>query len=158
MGADLQPLDPGAGASGSVKTDQYLTDLIRYRDDAHIAAWKPYDVSGHAWEALTFIWRGEASTAEELVEKLPFRGHSAEVYAKVLVDLASRGWVEETPDGYRITEEGRGLRQQAEDATDRYFFAPWACLEDAEIVQLHDLLTRLRSNLREMAEDDADAA
>ena len=33
--------DPGEGASGSVKTDQYLTDLLRYRDDAHIAAWKP---------------------------------------------------------------------------------------------------------------------
>ena len=144
--------DPGEGASGPVKTDQYLTDLLRFRDDAHIAAWKPYDVNGHAWEALTFIWRGEASTAEELVEKLPFRGHSAEAYAKVLVGLANRGWVEETPDGYRITEAGRGLRQQAEDATDSYFFAPWACLESAEIVQLDDLLTRLKNSLQEMAE------
>ncbi len=70
--------DPGAGASNSVKADQYLTDLLRYRDDAHIAAWKPYDISCHAWEILTLVWRGEASTAEELTEKLPFRNHTVE--------------------------------------------------------------------------------
>jgi Mn-dependent DtxR family transcriptional regulator len=145
--------DPGEGASGSVKADQYLTDLLRFRDDAHVAAWKPYDVSGHAWEALTFIWRGEASTAEELAEKLTLRGYSAEAYAEALKGLANRGWVEETQDGYRVTEEGGDLRQHAEEATDRYFFTPWACLESAEIVRLDDLLTRLRSNLQEMAED-----
>ena len=30
--------DPGESASQAVKTDQYLTDLARYRDDAHIGA------------------------------------------------------------------------------------------------------------------------
>ena len=145
--------DPGEGASGSVKVDQYLTDLLRFRDDAHIAAWKPYGVSGHAWEALTFIWRGEANTAEELAEKLSFRGHSAGVYAEALEGLVNRGWVEDTPDGYRVTEKGRDLRQQAEEATDRYFFTPWACLESAEITQLDDLLTRLKNSLQEMAEN-----
>ena len=149
--------DPGEDASGSVKTDQYLTDLIRFRDDAHLAAWKPYEVSGHAWEALTFIWRGEASTAEELVEKLSSRGHSVEAYAEALADLVSRGWVEETSDGYRVTEKGQALRQQAEEATNRIFFVPWACLDGAETAQLHDLLTRLRNNLQEMTEDNVNA-
>jgi DNA-binding MarR family transcriptional regulator len=149
--------DPGEGAARSVKTDQYLTDLVRFRDDAHIAAWKPYGVSGHAWEALTFIWRGEASTAEELAEKLPFRRHSVETYAEALAGLVGRGWVEETSDGFRIAEKGQALRQQAEEETDRIFFAPWACLDAAETAQLHDLLTRLRHNLQEMAEDDVDA-
>jgi len=144
--------DPGEGAAGAVLTDQYLTDLFRFRDDAHLAAWKPHAVSGHAWEALTFIWRGEASTAEELVEKLPYRGHSAQVYTEALEDLADRGWVEKAAQGYRVTQEGHTLRQEAEDATDRYFFAPWACLDVNEQNQLHDLLTRLKRGLDELAE------
>ena len=146
--------DPGEGAPGAVKADQYLTDLIRFRDDAHIATWKPYNVSSHGWEALTFVWRGDARTAEELAEELPRRGHSAEVYAEALAELASRGWAEETPDGYQITEEGQALRQQAEDATNSLFFAPWASLSDDENAQLHGLLTQLKSSLEEMAETD----
>jgi DNA-binding MarR family transcriptional regulator len=139
------------------KIDQHLDDLNAFRDDAHLAAWKPYEVSGHAWEALTFVWRGEASTAEELVEKLSSRGHSVEAYTEALAGLVGRGWVEETSDGYRITEKGQALRQQAEEATDRIFFAPWACLDAAENAQLHDLLTRLGHNLQEMTEDSANA-
>ena len=144
--------DPGEGAAGSVLADQYLTDLLRYRDDAHIAAWKPYGVSGHAWEALTFVWRGEAHTAEKLAETLSARGHSAEVYADALTVLVARGWVEETPDGYRATEEGAALRQEAEDATNQHFFAPWASLSTDEVVALRGLLQRLRDSLRALAE------
>ena len=150
--------DPGAGASGSVLTDQHLTDLLRFRDDAHLAAWQPYDVSGHAWEALTFIWRGEAGTAEELAEKLPYRGYSAEAYAETLEDLVDWDWVEKATDGYRVTEKGDALRREAEEATDRYFFAPWACLDVNEKNQLHDLLTWLKKALHELAESDAEAA
>lgn len=144
--------DPGENAPGAVRADQYLTDLVRFRDDAHIAAWKPYDVSGHAWEALTFIWRDGAHTAEELAETLSVRGHSVEVYAEALADLSGRGWVEETPDGYQVTEQGRALRQQAEEATNGLFFAPWTSLSDDENAQLQGLLTQLTSNLQEMAE------
>ena len=140
--------DPGAGASGSVKTDQYLTDLLRYRDDAHIAAWKPYGVSGHAWEALTFIWRGEASTAEELVEKLPFRAHPVEDYQEALEDLATRGWLVEEAGTYQLTEKGKQIRKEAEEATDRHFFVGWAALSEEELAQLQDLLTRTKESLR----------
>jgi hypothetical protein len=88
--------DPGAGTPGavmpgSVLTGQYLTDLLRFRDDAHVAAWKPYGISGHAWEALTFLWRDQAHTAKALAEQLPFRGHSSETYAQALAGLADRG-------------------------------------------------------------------
>jgi len=140
------------------KIDQHLDDLNAFRDDAHLAAWKPYDVSGHAWEALTFVWRGDARTAEELTEKLPFRNHTVEANTVALAHLVSHGWIEETAEGYQVTEGGQTLRQQAEEATDRYFFAPWVCLSVAENVQLHDLLTRLRNNLQEMAADNTDVA
>lgn len=139
------------------RIDQHLDDLNAFRDDAHLAAWQPYDVQGHVWEAFTLVWRGEASTAEELVEKLPFRGYSAEAYAEALEDLVGRGWVEGTADGYRVAEKGDALRQEAEDATDRYFFAPWACLDVNERNQLFNLLTRLKEELCDLAESDVEA-
>ncbi len=143
--------EPEQGAAGSVLADQYLTDLVRYRDDAHIAAWKPYGISGHAWEALTFVWRGEARTAEELAERLSARGHSMQAYAEALADLEARGWAEKTADGYRLTKAGAALRQEAEDMTNRYFFAPWADLSTDEVVALRGLLQRLRDALQSMS-------
>lgn len=141
--------DPGEGASGAAKTDQYLTDLDRFRDDAHLAAWQPCDVSGHAWEALTFVWRGDGSTAEELAQRLqPFRGYTAEEYAGALRDLASRGWVVEDAGAYRLTGEGRRVREAAEDETDRLFFAGWSVLSEEELGQLQDLLAQANKNLR----------
>ncbi|MCP4606559.1 MAG: hypothetical protein GY847_39635, partial [Proteobacteria bacterium] len=138
--------------------DQRLDDLNAFRDDVHLAAWKPYDVSGSAWEALTFVWRDGARTAEELNEKLPFRGYDVNARAADLAHLASRGWLKEVDDTYQITEKGQALRQQAEEATDRYFFAPWTCLSTGEMVQLHDLLTRLKNGLQELAENDENDA
>ena len=52
------------------RLDQYLSDLAAYRDDAHLAAWQPYEISGQAWEAFTLLWRGAATTLDELCEKL----------------------------------------------------------------------------------------
>jgi hypothetical protein len=151
---------PSQEYASLAQIDQCLDYLNAFRDDAHLAAWQPYGVSGHAWEAFTFVWRGDAHTAAELAEKLPRRGHSAPAYAEALSDLAGRGWVEETSDGYayRITEKGRTLRQQAEEATDRYFFAPWTSLNNVEIAQLHTLLTRLRDSLQTAAENNAQTA
>lgn len=140
------------------RIDQRLDDLGGFRDDAHLAAWQPYDVSGQAWEVFTFIWRGDASTAEELAERLPFRGYSAEAYTKALEDLVGRGWVERTADGYRLTEKGSRVRQDAEDVTDRLFFTPWVCLDVNERNQLDNLLTRLRNGLRKMGEEDEETA
>ena len=146
--------DPGDGGSGSVRVDQYLTDLTRFRDDAHIAAWQPVGVSGSVWEALTFVWRGDARTAEELAEKLPYRGHSVEVYAEALAELGGCGWIEETAEGYQVTEKGGALRQEVEDETDRIFYAPWACLDETENAQLHRLLIQLEAKLQQMTESN----
>jgi hypothetical protein len=148
--------DPGEGAPASVLADQYLTDLIRFRDDAHLAAWKPYGVSGHAWEALTFVWRGEAGTAEELVKKLPYRSHTVEDYREALRDLVTRGWVVEESGTCSLTEEGTQVREDAEEATNRLFFAPWACLNGSETARLRELLTRMRDELHSAAGDDVD--
>jgi DNA-binding MarR family transcriptional regulator len=144
--------DPGEDVSLAAQLDQYLTDLSGYRDDAHMAAWRRYEVEGHAWEAFTLLWRGQADSPETLAQQLERRGHSQATYAEALGELAARGWVEEQAGGTRLTEQGQALRQQAEDETDRIFYTPWSCLNEAEIQELRGMLTQLRDNLRQLSD------
>lgn len=141
--------DPGNHAPAMVRIDQYLTDLNAYRDDAHLAAWQPYGFTGQAWEALTYLWRGEAKSLDELYEKLKFRGHSRAVYLEAMQDLVHRGLIEETAGAYQVTGPGQTFRQEAEDATNRYFYAPWTYLNESEVEELRHLLVRLREGLPE---------
>jgi DNA-binding PadR family transcriptional regulator len=147
--------DPGADAPPVTQIDQYLTDLARwFRDDVHPAAWRPYEVSGPAWEALTLVWRGEADTPDALAQRLERRGHTAAIYADALHDLSARGWVAEQAGVYRITAEGQAVRQAAEDQTDRLFYAPWSCLSGAEAHELRSLMTRLRDALQQLGAEN----
>ncbi|HJZ46612.1 MAG TPA: hypothetical protein VKE41_05580, partial [Roseiflexaceae bacterium] len=136
--------DPGAHAGPAALTDQYLTDLVRFRDDAHIAAWRPYEIDGLAWEALTLIWRGEAYSAETLAKRLERRAQPVQAYVLAIHELVERSWIAQYSETYRVTDRGAALRQQAESMTERYFYAPWSCLSDAEIGELRGLLAQLR--------------
>jgi hypothetical protein len=146
--------DPGAEVSLAAQVDQHLTDLNAFRDDVHLAAWQPTGVDGPAWEALTLVWRGDADTPEALAEKLAGRRLEPAAYAAALRSLAQRGWVAERAGAYSATEQGRTIRQQAEDETDRLFYEPWGCLDDGEARELRSLLTRLGDRARTMHAGD----
>jgi DNA-binding PadR family transcriptional regulator len=146
-------IDPGEMAPVLVRIDQCLSDLNAYRDDSHMAVWQPYGISGAAWEAFSHLWRGDAGTLDDLYAKLAFRGHSREAYADAVQELIARRWVAGHEDGYRVTEAGQALRQQAEETTDRYFYAPWGCLDEGELGELRELLAGLRDGLRPAASD-----
>ena len=139
-------IDPGQATPVLVWIDQYLSDLNAYRDDAHLAAWRPYNISGATWEAFTRLWRG-ARTLDDVCEQLAFRGHARTAYAAALIELVVRGWLEADSDGYRVTAAGLAVRQEAEAATDRYFYAPWRCLSDSETDELRALLAGVRDGL-----------
>ncbi|MEP7188800.1 MAG: hypothetical protein ABI901_06405, partial [Roseiflexaceae bacterium] len=136
--------DPGARGAAAALTDQYLTDLVRFRDDAHQAAWQPHGVGGPTWEALTMIWRGEAYSPDTLAKLLERRAQPPQVYIDAIHTLVERGWIAQHGESYRVTDRGAALRQAAEEATDRLFYAPWSCLSEAEIEELRGLLTQLR--------------
>ena len=140
--------DPGVEAPVMERLDQYLSDLSAYRDDARLASWRPYGVSGQAWEAFTLLWRGEVTTLDELYEKLARRGFTREDYARALQELVERGWVSEDQGSYSVTGRGDTLRREAEDVTNRYFYAAWDWLTEAEIADLRDLLTRFCTALK----------
>ena len=133
--------------------DQAIDDLTAFRDDAHIAAWRPYNISAPAWEMFTFLWRGEVKNAVEFAEKAQRRGHTPEVYAAALAELIDRGWVQAASDEtYTLTVTGREVRDMAEVETDRLYFAPWAVLSDTQLTSLAERLTRLKAGLAQLAE------
>jgi len=129
-------------------TEQAISCLNGYRDDAHLAAWQPSGLSATALETLTLLWRGEADSLDSVCERLVRRGHPRQVYAHALVELRARGFVEGTDDAPHVTEAGRAFREQVEADTDRYFFAPWICLSEADKDELADLAVRLRDGLK----------
>lgn len=61
---------PGGDASVNVLTVQYLNELQGHRTDAHSAAWMAHNVAGHAWDALSHLWRNGASTLDQKYETL----------------------------------------------------------------------------------------
>lgn len=142
--------DLGPDGPPTLRVLQYSADLNSFRDDAHLGAWRPHGVSGPAWEAFTFIWRDEAKNAAELAEKLANRRLTADDYTAALTDLVNRGWIEPDGDAYRVTGTGAALRQEVEDQTDRYYYAAWAALNEAELNELGDLAVRLRDALKAM--------
>jgi len=133
--------------SAAVRLDEGLDDMNAFRDDVHLATFLPLGVTGSAWEALSYLWRGEENTAAGLVEQLPFRGWGEEGYAAAYNELVAKGWAAPGADGYTITEAGRQVREQSEVETNDLFFAPWSALNNAELIELDTLLTRLRERI-----------
>jgi hypothetical protein len=127
--------------------EQAFSCLGGYRDDAHLAAWQSSGLSATALEALTYLWRGEADSLDVLCERLAHRSHPRPVYAQALGDLRDRGFVAGPDSAAQVTEAGRRFRDGVEVDTDRYFFAPWVCLDGAEQEELASLLARLRDGL-----------
>lgn len=131
--------------------EQAISCLAAYRDDAHLAAWQPSGLSATALETLTLLWRDEADSLDALCERLAHRGHPPQIYAEALAELREHGFIEGPDSAPHVTEAGQAFRDKVEADTDRYFFAPWACLDDAKRADLTDLLSRLRDGLKESA-------
>ena len=143
--------DPGADAPIPIRIDQYLTDFLRYRDDAHLAAWHEHHLCGHTWEAFSDIWQDGAKTAVSLAETHANRHITAEQYTAGLDKLVERGWLFKKEDEYHITEKGKNLRNQAEEKTNQNFYMGWNALNNKERATLVSLLQETHQNLRREA-------
>lgn len=139
---------PAAGAAPVVHIDQYLTDLVHFRDDAHVSAWRPYDFDGPSIEVLTLLWRGEAEDVDGLSASLSERrGFARDHYAGVVKGLQERGLVETSQETLAVTDEGRALREEIEATTDRYYMFAWTALSPVDVQELRSLLQRLTQAL-----------
>jgi Helix-turn-helix family len=149
--------DPGPDAPANVTFDQYVTDLLAFRDDAHAASWQNLGVDGRTWETLTLIWRGDAAGAADLHEELPRRGWSTADYAVSLDLLAERGWLQLVDGEWQATEAGAEVRQAAENETERLFFAAWDALDQEDLQEMETSLHILLSRIKEAAPQVAPA-
>jgi len=141
IGIRLKPEDD---APAMLRVRRHITDLAYFRDDAHIAAWRPFGVSGIVWETLTFLWHEEATTSEEMVEKVgEYRHYDADDYTAAFEELVARGWATSENGKYSISETGKKIRQEAEDVTNQLFYAPFRSLTEEETEELNRLLEEL---------------
>lgn len=122
---------------------RHLVTIGAYRDDSHIASWKPLGLPGYVWETFTFVWQGDANTAAGLAEKLAGRGYTEEDYAHALNRLTERGWLAHEDDHFALTEAGRKVREAAEVTTNRNYAAIFRVLTEAELEELVNLLNAL---------------
>jgi hypothetical protein len=130
---------------------EYLMDLFAYRDDSHLSASRPYfNDAGIVWLVLGALWKGDAFNAEQMAEKMAFRGHEVEEYDIAIQAAMQLGWVEpgNRPDKFCLTADGTHLREQAEQDTNEYFYAPWSVLASQETEELYELLIRLYEGLK----------
>jgi len=114
---------------------QSLTTLREHRGDGHLATLLQHDLLG--LPALVLAAAGGATAAEWLQKA---RGWSPEDWAAATDDLTARGLLA----GGELTAEGRALRAEVEDDTDRLAAAPWAALAEADRERLAELLTPVR--------------
>jgi len=134
--------------------EQYIRHgayYFAFRDDAHLITWKPYNVSGHAWEILAYIWRGEAKSPADLPENIRnFRAFTEEEDQEAVQELLSRDWIKttEVEGEYAITERGKRIRDKSEAGTDEVFYSVWNSLSDDEITELSTILTNFRDELQ----------
>lgn len=135
----------GDEAPALLRLYHYIADFNAFRDDAHMAAWQPLEVTGYEWEAFSFIASGQAETAAALFHQLAYRGYSQEDYAKALQKLAERGWLAANDNSYQLTAAGRTVQAEVEQRTDDYFYAPWhEALNEAELGEAIELLRCVR--------------
>jgi hypothetical protein len=133
-----------------VKLREYLMDLFAYREDSHLSASRPYfNQAGIVWIVLGALWHKDAVTAEQMAEKMSFRGYEVSDYEVALQAAVEVGWaeVDDRPDVFRLSQQGKELREQAEQLTNAYFYMPWSVLVPAEMDELYSLLTKLRDGL-----------
>lgn len=130
----------------------HCLELEGYRDDAYITTWQARKVSGHAWDMLDFLSRGDAVAFADLHAKLSRRGVTEEIHAGDVKELARRGWVEESTGVVKITSVGKQVRAEVEAETEHLFFAPWSCLNESESEALSNLSIQLRDGLHHQKE------
>lgn len=99
-----------------IKIREYLMDLFAYRDDSHLSASRPhFNQAGIVWLVLGALWNKEAVTANQMAEKMTFRGYEVSDYEVALQAAVEVGWAEmdDRPGTFRLSQQGQQLRESS---------------------------------------------
>jgi DNA-binding MarR family transcriptional regulator len=150
-------LEPKPDAAPMLRIRRYLTDIAYFREDVHIAAWKPYGVDGRVWETLTYLWREGPQTAAEIAEQISeYRNYEEEDYAAALDELAGRGWAAGEDGKFTLTEDGKQIREKAEAETDRLYAVAFEALTEADRKELKRFFEALAAVVVPPAEEEGE--
>jgi len=133
-----------------IQIREFLMDLFAYRDDSRLSASRPYfNDAGIVWSVLGSLWNGDALTAEKMAETMALRGYEDFDYEIAIQAAVELGWAEagSMPGTFRLTGQGREMREQAEKSTNEYFYTPWSVMTQDELDEMFILLTKLREQL-----------
>jgi len=139
-----------ANSPSIVLIREFFMDLFAYRDDSHLSAARPhFGQAGIVWDVLSSIANGSAVNAEQMAERMSFRGYDESDYEVALQAAVEIGWAEAVGEKniFLPTPKGRETREQVEHLTDEYFYRPWSVLTDDELDEFYDLLTKLHEQL-----------
>lgn len=118
--------------------------LNAFRDDCHLAAWKPLDMDGNVYEAFSLIWDGTADSAAKLMEARGNRGYEEADWQASLDELVKKGWLEKDGETYKVSDEGNKIREEVEVKTDEYFYQIFDGLSDEEVDDFVALLKEVQ--------------
>ena len=128
--------------------EQAFSCLAAYRDDSHLSAWQKSGLPATSLEVLTFLWRDQVHSFDDINESLSHRGHPEQVYFDALRELRTRGLIDGSNSNLIITPDGQTFRGQVEADTNHFFFTPWKCSSDNDRQELIHLLNILWDGLQ----------
>jgi len=144
----VRRMDPGPGSPMMVRIDQFLSELVAFHEDAHLAAWRDYDCDGHAWDILTLLWIEREESVEGINRALQRRGHSIAHTSAAIDHLIHKEWIKKSNHRVQITPLGNELRHAAELATELFFLEPFRNFSGVELEQTLELVKQHRRGLR----------
>lgn len=134
---------------------RYVYDAIwhlnAFRDDCHLSVWRPLGVDGAAWEFMTFLWQGGVDSPQAMAAAKPHHQRTVAEYAAALDELRRRGWAQQEKGRCWLTHEGQQVRQQAEDETNRLFYAAWTNVSHDAVADLRAILAALKDTLAQQS-------
>jgi hypothetical protein len=137
---------PSADAAPMVRLYGAVYALWMARDDSHNAAWRAAGFDGPAFDVLSRVWSGEATTIPALTEAVQ-QFQRPEDVAKGIERLIAAGYLTREGDALELTPHGTETRERIEAETDRRYFAPWPPLKHADLAQLRTTLAAVIAGL-----------
>lgn len=137
---------PPADAAPMVRLYGAVYALWMARDDSHNAAWRAAGFDGPAFDLLSRVWSGEATTIPALTEAVR-QFQRPEDVAWGIEHLEAAGYLVREGDALRLAPHGTETRERIEVETDRLYFAPWPPLTPEEAVSLRATLAAVIAGL-----------
>ncbi len=127
---------PPADAAPMVRLYGAVYALWMARDDCHNAAWHAAGFDGPAFDLLSRVWSGDATTAPALTEAVREFQRPEDVRRSIAA-LEAAGYLTRNGESVQLTQWGTEERDRIERETDRRYFGPWPPLPPGDLSRLH---------------------